>query len=170
MHIIVMAVGEDRPGLTQALADAIVAAEGNWLESHFARLGGQYVGSVLVELPAHALPALEQAASGMSESGFHITIEPANESAADQGQLLGFEIVGKDRPGIVREVSAALARLGVGIVKLVTGTEEGAMFGGTVFRARAQVLVPETMSFDTVRAALEDISGEIMVDFEDETA
>lgn len=170
MKIIVMAVGEDRPGLTQALADAIVAAEGNWLESHFARLGGQYVGSVLVELPASALPDLKQAASRMSASGFHINIEPAKESVADHGRLLGFEIVGKDRPGIVREVSTALASLGVGIDRLVTATEEGAMFGGTLFRAKAQVLVPEAVSFDTVRAALEDISGEIMVDFEDEPA
>ncbi len=170
MEIIVMAVGEDRPGLTQALADAIVAAQGNWLESHFARLGGQYVGSVLVELPADNLPELRGAAERMSANGFHISIEAAKESLADNGRLLGFEIVGKDRPGIVREVSAALAGLGVGIDRLETATEEGAMFGGTVFRAKAQVLVPEKVSFDTVRSALEDISGEIMVDFEDEPA
>ena len=170
MQVIIMAVGEDPPGLTQALADAIVEAEGNWLESHFARLGGQYVGSVLVDLPSTGLPDLKRAAARMDAGGFHISIEPARESAADDGRTLGFELVGKDRPGIVREVSTALAGLGVGIDRLETATEEGAMFGGTVFRARAQVLVPEEISFDTVRAALEDISGEIMVDFEDEPA
>jgi len=53
--VILTAVGEDRPGLTQSLADAIHQAGGNWLESHFARLGGQYVGSVLVELPGERL-------------------------------------------------------------------------------------------------------------------
>ena len=170
MEVIVMAVGADRPGLTQALADAIVEAQGNWLESHFARLGGQYVGSVLVALPTGGLPDLKRAAARMDAGGFHISIEAASESAASPGRTLGFELVGKDRTGIVREVSTALAGLGVSIDRLDTATEEGAMFGGTMFRARAQVLVPDAVSFDTVRAALEEISGEIMVDFEDETA
>ena len=49
-------VGSDRPGLTKALAAAVLSAGGNWLESHLSRLGGLYVGSVLVELKSQ--PAL----------------------------------------------------------------------------------------------------------------
>ncbi|MBV1916784.1 MAG: amino acid-binding protein [Sphingomonadaceae bacterium] len=167
MEVIMMAVGDDRPGLTQSLADAIVDANGNWLESHFARLGGKYVGSVLVALPADKLTVLERAAGRMDASGLTVTIQPASGDTAETGRKLGFELVGKDRPGIVREVSTALAGLSVSIDSLETATEEGAMFGGTVFRARAEVLVPETVSFDSVRSALEEISGEIMVDFDD---
>ena len=33
-------VGSDRPGLTKALATAVLSAGGNWLESHLSRLGG----------------------------------------------------------------------------------------------------------------------------------
>jgi len=167
MDVIVMAVGDDRPGLTQSLADAIVEADGNWLESHFARLGGKYVGSVLISLPAQKLSVLELAASRMGASGFSVSIQSASGEAPAAGNALGFELVGKDRPGIVRELSTALAGLGVSIDTLETGTEEGAMFGGTVFRAQARVLVPEEVSTDSVRAALEEISGEIMVDFVD---
>ena len=50
-------VGSDRPGLTRALAAAVLAAGGNWLESHLSRLGGLYVGSVLVELDADSIEA-----------------------------------------------------------------------------------------------------------------
>lgn len=167
MEVILMAVGDDRPGLTQSLADAIVAAAGNWLESHFATLGGKYVGSVLVELPQAKVADLEQAAARMDAAGFHVSLLPAAAGKAPAGTSLSFELVGKDRPGIVREVSTVLADLGVSIDDLETGTEEGAMFGGTVFRAKARVLVPHGTAPDDVRAALEGISGEMMVDFED---
>lgn len=162
-----MAVADDRPGLTQSLADAIVEAEGNWLESHFATLGGKYVGSVLVELPAEKLDQLEESAGRMDASGFRVSVLPAARGVTPGGQPLRFELVGKDRPGIVREVSTALASLGVSIDDLETGTEEGAMFGGTLFRAKARVLVPKGTALDDVRHALENISGEIMVDIED---
>lgn len=56
--LILSVTGSDRPGLTQALAGAVLAAGGNWLESHLSRLGGLYVGSVLVELEAGAIDAL----------------------------------------------------------------------------------------------------------------
>ncbi|MCB2074233.1 MAG: ACT domain-containing protein [Novosphingobium sp.] len=162
-----MAIGDDRPGLTQSLADAIVEAEGNWLESHFATLGGKYVGSVLVDLPQDKVAELKAAVRRMDAAGFSVSVQSAAGTAVPQGRPLGFELVGKDRPGIVREVSTALAGLGVSIDDLETGTEEGAMFGGTLFRARARVLVPGDTSFEDVRHALETISGEIIVDFED---
>ena len=52
--VILSVIGSDRPGLTEALAGAVLAAGGNWLESHLSRLGGLYVGSVLVELEPEA--------------------------------------------------------------------------------------------------------------------
>ena len=160
-----MAVGEDRPGLTQSLADAIVEAGGNWLESHFSTLGGKFVGSVLVDLPQGSIPQLEAAAGRMDASGFHVSFLPAASEKAPSGKALSFELIGKDRPGIVQEVSTALARLGVNIDDLETETEEGAMFGGTIFRANARVLVPSGTSLEDVREALEGISGEVVVDF-----
>ena len=49
-RIVLSVMGSDRPGLTSALSEAVLAAGGNWKEGHLSRLGGLYVGSVLVEL------------------------------------------------------------------------------------------------------------------------
>lgn len=162
-----MAVGDDRPGLTRSLADAIVEAGGNWLESHFARLGGKFVGSVLVELSEEQFGQLESAAASMDASGFHVSLMPSSEAGRVIGRELGFELVGRDRPGIVREVAAALASLDVNIEELESGTEAGAMSGEMLFRASARVQIPEGTSITQVREVLEQISGEIMVDFKD---
>ena len=80
-RVILVVSGSDRPGLTKALAEAVLAAGGNWLESHLSRLGGKYVGSVLVELDAAALPALEAQVRSVDATGLHIALVPAHESA-----------------------------------------------------------------------------------------
>ena len=80
------------------------------------------------------------------------------------GTPLELSLVGQDRPGIVREVSAALSRFKVNIEDLETGFEDAASFGGRLFRAKARLLVPAGVSAAEVQDVLEGISGEIMVD------
>lgn len=163
--VILAVVGSDRPGLTRAIADAVYAAGGNWLESHLSRLGGKYVGSVLVELPGDRLGELETAARAIDAVGLTVTIVPAATGGGRDGQPLGIEIVGQDRPGIVREVTTVLAGLDVNIEDFTSAIEGSAWSGAPLFRGRAKLLLPAGVSADQLREALERISGEIMVDF-----
>lgn len=166
--IILTVIGSDRPGLTEAIAAAVLAANGNWLESRLSRLAGKYVGSVLVELPDDGIESLREHARHIDAIGLKVEIVAAGDAAPQgtpQGTHMHFSLVGQDRPGIVREVSAALARLAVNIEELETGTEDGAQSGTRLFKAEAQLLLPSGVSAADVQAALEAISGEIMVDF-----
>ena len=163
--VILSAVGGDRPGLTQGLAEAVFAAGGNWLESNLSHLGGKYAGAVLVELDAARLGELEQAVQALNTGGLFVSIASAGQAPPIAGKPLWFELVGQDRPGIVHEVTAVLARLGVNIEDFATRTDMGSWSAERLFRATARLTVPEGTSPDDVRAALEAISGEIMVDF-----
>jgi glycine cleavage system regulatory protein len=162
--VILSAVGSDRPGLTQALAEALLGAGGNWLESHLSHLGGKYVGSVLVEVEQDRLPALTDAVGRIDASGLHVSIVAAGEPVDSAGYPLSIEVVGQDRPGIVREVTAVLSRLGANIEDFASSTQKSAWSGEPIFRAEARVRVPPEVSFEQVQSALEAISGEIMVD------
>jgi glycine cleavage system regulatory protein len=163
--VILTVMGSDRPGLTRAVADAVFAAGGNWLESRLSRLGGKYVGSVLVELPEGRLAELEAAARAIDAVGLDVAIVPSAREDERGGEALTIEIVGQDRPGIVREVTTVLAGLDVNIEDFTTAIEPSAWSGAPLFRARARLLLPHALSSDRVREALERISGEIMVDF-----
>jgi glycine cleavage system regulatory protein len=163
-RVILNVIGSDRPGLTQALADAVHGAGGNWLESHLSRLGGKFVGAVLVELEDGKLASLEQQVRKVDASGLQVAIAFAGDEAAPAGGGLSFELVGQDRPGIVREVTGVLAALGVNIEDFTSATEPSAHSGGQLFRAGAKLSLPQGTSPDQVRDALEAISGEIMVD------
>jgi glycine cleavage system regulatory protein len=163
--IILSAVASDRPGLTQGLAEAVLAGGGNWLESHLTHLGGKYVGSILVELDSARLAELEQAVERLNAAGLFVSIAPADHEEPVKGTPLSFALVGQDRPGIVHEVTAVLAGLGVNIEDFATQTENGAWSGERLFRATARLTVPAPLTPDDVQAAIEAISGEIMVDF-----
>jgi glycine cleavage system regulatory protein len=157
-------IGSDRPGLTQALAGALLSAGGNWLESHLSRLGGLYVGSVLVELGADKVEALRAAVAEVDGHGLQVRIAPAAEAAGPAGEAVRLSLVGQDRLGIVHQVTGALTALGANIEDFDTRLSLEAHSGAPLFHLDARLRLPADLGLEKVQAALEDISGEIMVD------
>jgi glycine cleavage system regulatory protein len=163
-NLILSVIGSDRPGLTQALAGAVLSAGGNWLESHLSRLGGLYVGSVLVELDADRVEALRSAVQAVDAQGLEVRIAPAVEAPGVGGDEILFNLVGQDRLGIVHQVTAVLSGLDVNIEAFSTRISPEPYSGAPLFHLEARLRLPPTLSADDVQAALEAISGEIMVD------
>lgn len=162
MALLVLSIaGSDRPGLTKALAAAVLSAGGNWLESHLSRLGGLYVGSVLVEGDADKL---RMAVSAVDAAGLDVRIAPAGAGPAAAGETLAFSVVGQDRPGIVRQVTATISELGANIESFRTWLSTEAHSGAPLFHIAANLSLPAGLSAARVQDALEAISGEIMVD------
>lgn len=163
--LILSVIGSDRPGLTQALADAVLSAGGNWLESHLSRLGGLYVGSVLVELAPDGVEALRTAVQAVDAQGLEVRIAPAvSEAPGVAGDAVVFSLVGQDRPGIVRQVTGALSSQDVNIETFETRLSAEPHSGAPLFHLEARLRLPPGLKAEDVQAALEAISGEIMVD------
>ena len=162
--LILTVVGPDRPGLVRALAEAVAARSGSWLESRMARLAGQFAGIVLVEAPDSLLEDLH----ALERQGLRITVQNATSGpAVATGNLrLALEVVGNDRPGIVRDISQVLAASGVNIEELTTGVVSGSFSGETLFRVMAVLRAPDMAAMDAVRAELELLGNELMVDIQ----
>jgi glycine cleavage system regulatory protein len=163
-RLILSVLGSDRPGLTQALAQAVLSAGGNWLESHLSRLGGLYVGSVLVELDEGKVDALRAAVAAVDAQGLEVRIAPAVEASESAGEAIQLALVGQDRPGIVHQVTGVLSGLSANIETFDTRLSVEPHSGAPLFHMEARLRLPAGLSVATVQAALEDISGEIMVD------
>jgi glycine cleavage system regulatory protein len=157
-------IGSDRPGLTQALAGAVLSAGGNWLESHLSRLGGLYVGSVLVALENGDVEALRAAVREVDAQGLEVRIAPALESGGAAGETVRFSLVGQDRPGIVHQVTGVLSGLAANIEAFDTRLSEEPHSGAPLFHMDARLRLPPALTADAVQQALEEISAEIMVD------
>jgi glycine cleavage system regulatory protein len=86
----------------------------------------------------------------------------SDESAPSAGkpQLASLEVVGQDRPGIVREISRALAAQGVNVEELTTECISAPMSGEPLFQARARLLLPDGLTVSALRQSLEKaVSG-----------
>ena len=162
--LVLSVVGSDRPGLTEALARAVLSAGGNWLESHLSRLGGLYVGSVLVELAADSVDRLRAAARTVDAQGLEVRIAPAVDEPGAAGEALGLTLVGQDQPGIVRQVTAILSGLDANIETFRSWLSAEPHSGAALFHMEARLRLPPGLQAGRVQAALEAISAEIMVD------
>lgn len=165
--LVLTAIGDDRPGLVDALAGIITAHRGSWERSEMARLGGKFAGIVRVHVPEDKVQDFSAALRVLGEEGLlHVTLDRADAEPVLDGQRLGISLVGADQPGLVHAVAAGLASLGVTIEELATDTSDAPMAGGLMFEARATVVLPGTVAVDDVQAMLEALAGHLMVDIE----
>jgi glycine cleavage system regulatory protein len=162
--LVLTAIGDDRPGLVEVLARAVAAHDGNWLESRMAHLAGKFAGILRVRVPAERVEALEQELKGLESQGLRVVFE-RGATQEEAYRPVRLELVGADRPGIVRDVSMALARRRVNVEELITECTEAPMAGQPLFKATARLHLPADVSVDDVREGLEAIAHDIMVDF-----
>ena len=163
--LVVTVIGEDRPGLVSLLSDRAMAFGANWAESRMANLAGQFAGIVHFQVPAQDATALEAALRELEAQGLSVLIAKSDEPATSPGHhRLKLDLVGHDRPGIIRDVSHALAERGVSISELHTQIVSGAMSGESLFQANALLIAPATLSSDDLRRGLEALANELMVD------
>jgi glycine cleavage system regulatory protein len=169
--IVMTVIGADRPGLVQLVAARVADHGGNWLESRMCHLGGQFAGIVRVEVPSEQAGALQKALQGLETHGLRIQFDGGaapTESAAGSSATL--ELVGNDRPGIVRTISGVLAAHGVNVEEFSSECVSAPMGGGMLFQARVRIFLPEGKKLETVRADLEKIAADLMVDLKLEPA
>jgi glycine cleavage system regulatory protein len=163
--LLLTAVGTDRTGLVESLAQRIAAAGGNWEEGRLARLAGQFAGVVLVTIDSAKSDQLMASLRELEKSGLQVTARAvAAATAHPAGKHVRLTITGGDRMGIVRDVSRILSERGVNVEELESQMASAPMSGEPMFVARARLLVPATLELSTLRTALESLGTELMVD------
>jgi len=158
-------IGQDKPGLVESVADLVGQHRGNWLESRMSRLGGQFAGILRVEVPAENEKALVSSLQTLGSRGLAVVVHSDQAKVEHSpGRVRILEIVGHDRPGIVRQISHALASYGVNVEELQTECASAAMTGETLFKARAKLRVPVSADVEQIRQNLERIASDLIVD------
>lgn len=164
ISIVMTVLGTDRPGLVNSLADTVASHGGNWLESRMARLAGQFAGIVRIECPADTVDALIRELQTSDSSGLTVLAVREAVAAPVLRRTLVVDVVGNDRPGIVRELTAAVAGAGGNIEELTTGLESAPMSGQPMFRAHGVISIPENSEPAALTAAIESLGNDLTVD------
>jgi len=158
-------IGKDRTGLVESVASLVAGHGGNWLESRMCRLGGEFAGILRITVPEEQRSALVEALKRLQAQGLNVVISTGQaEALPPKGTLIALEIIGQDRPGIIREISRALANQGVNVEELSSELVSAPMSGEPLFKARARLHLPEKCNLAALRNELEKIAADLMVD------
>ena len=88
------------------------------------------------------------------------------EEAPREYSDVHLEVFGQDHPGIVRDITHVLAEKAVNISEIATERSMGAMSAEAVFKLHATIELPDGLTQDDLRTALEVLAGDIMVEVE----
>jgi len=161
--LVMTLIGPDRTGLVESVARTVAEHGGNWLESRMCRLGGEFAGILRIEIPAEKKAALLAALQKIS--GLNVVVRPDETKISPvNARQTKLEIVGSDRPGIVREITSALARAEVNVEEFSSEVVSAPMSGETLFKASARLQLPEHCDLAVLKKDLEKIAADLLVD------
>jgi len=163
--LVVSVVGPDRAGIVSQVSDRAQGFGANWAGSRMASLAGQFAGIVHFEVAPDKAEPLAAALRGLESSGLRVGIAKSDGAPASAGRrVVDLELVGDDRPGIIRDLSRNLAERGVSIEELHTQVVSGATATKHLFKVAARLHVPNALPNDELRRGLEALASEMMVD------
>lgn len=163
-RLVLSVIGDDRAGLVHTLAEVISRHGGNWEDSRMAHLAGTFAGLVEVSVADTDAEAL---LAGLRSLDGVLDVADRQPVVADPGPErvpLSLDLLGNDRPGIVREISRALSACDVNVVSLTTDSSDAPMAGGRIFAATALLEAPAGADLDALSGELEALARDLMVE------
>jgi glycine cleavage system regulatory protein len=168
IDLVLTIIGPDRPGLVELVSKTVAEHQGNWESSRMARMAGRFAGILQVSVPDEHADRLVAGLGALESNDLRVVVERAAADAAapvaGPGQLLRVELVGNDRPGVIRDVSAALAHRGINVELLATECSAAPMTGGMLLKVTAQVRAPVDLPIASLRHVLEERASDFMVE------
>lgn len=168
-------IGDDHPGLIEDMSKTVADHDGNWLESEMCQLVGKFAGIIRVSAPESQITQLGDALQNLSDKGLKVVVDEGVAHGVDgvggidsavttRTSILALSIIGLDRPGILHEVTFALARRAINISQMSTELSNAPMTGEALFSVNARIELPESVNLHELQEQLDSIANELTVD------
>lgn len=169
-HVILLAVGDDRPGLVDDVSGFIFEQGGNIEDSRMVNLRGQFAMMVLIGGPP---PAIARISAGLARleqaTGLHIELRqaaPATTPRTEPRVPYRLAATALDQPGLVHRLTHVLRCAGANIESMDTRLVPAPMSGAPLFELDAKVSLPAATPVARVRADLARLCEELNIDFQ----
>ena len=170
IHLVISVLGDDHPGIVDAVTRWILNRGGNIVESHMAVLGGEFGAMFLVSASEKSAREIEAEVDEMAEreelraiakrtSAPHLRPHPG---------ALAYRLTATslDHPGIVNLISHVLAEKRANIEVAECAARPGPWSGAPVFHLEMTLAIPEQSTVKPLREALEPLSDDEGIDIE----
>jgi glycine cleavage system regulatory protein len=128
------------------------------------RMAGQFAGILRVDVPLDAHSGLVTALENLQAQGIRVQVTAGGTEPVSAWQAIRLELVGNDRPGIVRDITRLLSSQGVNLESLNTEVVPAPMSGELLFQAQAMLGVPQSLPLDQLQGLLETLADDLMVE------
>ncbi len=169
-HVVLTAIGADRPGLVDEVARYVLERGGNVEDSRMVDLHGQFAMMMLVAGPDDVAGRLQEGLDALRhESRLHVEITPADMSqpwrraAAIPYRLNTWAM---DHPGLMQSVAHVLGELGVNIESADTSLRPAPYTNTPLFEMELVVAVPADLHVAELRDALGRLCDELNIDWQ----
>lgn len=166
-HVVLSAVGPDRPGIVQHISELIRDAGGNIEDSRMAILGGEFALILLFTGTEQVERRVESGAATLGHRiGLSVNLRRTSGPAQGSNHLpYRLRVSGVDHPGIVFVISEVLAGRKVNVASLDTELRYAPLSGTPMFVLSAILQVPSEVALSSLRSALAAKCDEENLDF-----
>jgi glycine cleavage system transcriptional repressor len=165
-HLVISALGQDRPGIVNDLSRSVLDTGCNILDSRMTVLGGEFAIILLVSGPWNAVAKLETALASTQER-LGLTIISKRTSAREPKRSTlpyAVEVVAMDHPGIVNHLAKFFSERDINIEDLRTDSYAAAHTGAPMFSVHMAVGVPATLHIAELREQFMTLCDEFNLD------
>jgi glycine cleavage system transcriptional repressor len=165
-HLVISALGKDRPGIVNQLSRAIYELECNISDSRMTVLGGEFAILLMVEGQWNRLAMLEDQVPELQEKlNLTITTKRTEERSANANLLpYGVDVVSLDHPGIVYSLASFFSDKNINIEDMTTGSYAAAHTGTPMFSVRMSIGIPADIHIAALRDEFMDFCDSMNID------
>ena len=164
--LVISALGEDHPGIVNALSKAILEHGCNIEDSRMTVLGGEFAAILLVEGKWNTLAKVENVLPELGRQlGMTIMSKRTGERAVG-GNLLPYavDVISMDHPGIVNNLAGFFAERRINIEDMTTSTYAAAHTGTPMFAVHMTVGIPADQHIAGLREEFMDYCDGLNLD------
>ena len=165
-HLVISALGKDRPGIVNQLSKAIYELQCNISDSRMTVLGGEFAILLMIDGPWNQLAKLEDQVPELQEKLDLTITTKRTEARAAEANLLpyGVDVVSLDHPGIVYSLASFFSDKNINIEDMTTSSYAAAHTGTPMFSVRMNIGIPADLQIAVLRDEFMDFCDSMNID------
>ena len=165
-HLVISALGQDRPGIVNHISKAIYELDCNITDSRMTVLGGEFAILLLIEGAWNQLAKLEDQVPDLQQRlDLTIITKHTEERSADANLLpYGVDVVALDHPGIVYSLATFFSEKNINIEDMTTSSYAAAHTGTPMFSVRMSIGIPADIHIAALRDEFMDFCDGMNID------
>ena len=165
-NLVITAIGEDRPGIINALSKMVLEQKGNILDSRMTVLGGEFAILLLVSGKWDTIARLETTLPKYQDKLELTILTKRTTKRAAKVQYLPYhvEVISIDHPGIVHQVADFFSSRQINVEEMNTSSQHAPHTGTPMFVLNMVLGVPQKESSTQLRESFLDFCDEQSLD------